>query len=76
MNTGSTRVFYLSYGDAPSIAEVLNGILSSQAEGERHVHVVAAEHQIAFPGAQNVIPAVLLCKSWVGEAEGQYCDVQ
>lgn len=33
-NTGSTRVFYLSYGDAPSIAEVLNGILSSQAEEE------------------------------------------
>ncbi len=33
-NTGSTRVFYLSYGDAPTIAEVLNGILSGQAEEE------------------------------------------
>ena len=33
-NTGSTRVFYLSYGDAPSITEVLNGILSSQSEDE------------------------------------------
>lgn len=33
-NTGSTRVFYLSYGDAPAITEVLNGILSSQSEQE------------------------------------------
>ena len=33
-NTGSTRVFYLSYGDAPLIAEVLNGILSDPTEEE------------------------------------------
>ena len=33
-NTGSTRVFYLSYGDAPTIAEVLNGILSGQSDEE------------------------------------------
>jgi general secretion pathway protein D len=33
-NTGSTRVFYLSYGDAPSITEVLNGILSNQSDEE------------------------------------------
>ena len=33
-NTGSTRVFYLSYGDAPTISEVLNGILAGQSEEE------------------------------------------
>ena len=33
-NTGSTRVFYLSFGDAPTISEVLNGILTNQSEEE------------------------------------------
>jgi len=33
-NTGSTSVFYLKYGDAPNIAEVLSSIISDQAEEE------------------------------------------
>jgi len=44
-NTGSTRVFYLSYGDAPSIAEVLNGILTNQSgeEGAQDTQIQADE---------------------------------
>ncbi len=44
-NTGSTRVFYLSYGDAPSIAEVLNGILTNQTgeEGGQDTQIQADE---------------------------------
>ncbi|MEM8767706.1 MAG: type II secretion system secretin GspD, partial [Pseudomonadota bacterium] len=33
-NAGSTRVFYLSYGDAPTITEVLNGIIGNGGEEE------------------------------------------
>ncbi|MGE0625469.1 MAG: secretin N-terminal domain-containing protein [Pseudomonadales bacterium] len=32
--SGSTRVFYLRYGDAPTIAEVLNGIIQDKADEE------------------------------------------
>jgi general secretion pathway protein D len=32
--SGSTRVFYLRFGDAPSIAEVLNGIITNQQATE------------------------------------------
>ncbi len=49
-NTGSTRVFYLSYGDAPAIAEVLNGILSSQSQEEG-----ASDTQIQADESLNAI---------------------
>ncbi len=44
-NTGSTRVFYLSYGDAPTIAEVLSSILSENAgeEGAQKTQIQADE---------------------------------
>lgn len=44
-NTGSTRVFYLSYGDAPAITEVLNGILSggSDEDGAEDTQIQADE---------------------------------
>jgi len=43
--SGSTRVFYLRYGDAPSIAEVLNGIIKAktQEEGSEDTMIQADE---------------------------------
>lgn len=45
-NSGSTRVFYLRYGDAPAIAEVLTSILtdSSKEEGSEETQIKADEH--------------------------------
>ncbi|MGD8417251.1 MAG: type II secretion system secretin GspD [Pseudomonadales bacterium] len=44
--SGSTRVFYLRFGDAPSIAEVLNGIVVKQEkpeEGQQDTTIQADE---------------------------------
>jgi general secretion pathway protein D len=41
---GSTRVFYLSYGDAPNIAEILNGMMGdSNEEGAQETTIQADE---------------------------------
>ncbi len=62
--SGSTRVFYLRYGDAPSIAEVLNGIISKkQAEGEG-----AAETTIQADESLNAI-VVRAERSQIAEIE-------
>jgi general secretion pathway protein D len=43
-NAGSTRVFYLSYGDAPAIAEILTSIVSdSGEEGKQETQIQADE---------------------------------
>ena len=43
-NAGSTRVFYLSYGDAPAIAEILSSIVSeSGEEGKQETQIQADE---------------------------------
>ncbi|HEY5646567.1 MAG TPA: secretin N-terminal domain-containing protein [Pseudomonadales bacterium] len=43
--SGSTRVFYLKYGDAPAIAEVLNGIISQKSgdDGAQETTIQADE---------------------------------
>lgn len=44
--SGSTRVFYLSYGDARSIAEVLSGILSKNAEEGAQQTTIQADESL------------------------------
>jgi general secretion pathway protein D len=45
-NAGSTRVFYLKYGDAPSIVEVLNGIITKNAEDGAQDTMIQADESL------------------------------